>query len=526
MEIYNYNMNKNHQYNFQELSKLSIELRKKKINQKLSESKVNNESNFSKQEEESENITKLCELSKTLLEQKKIDNIITSLDKIYFYLINIKIPIKPNYIKLSCIIPNLFQKIAFFEKEEKILKKIFDILEEIIKFLYYYDTDSKNSSVFNEQYFELIYRLIELYQNNEDMMKKILNFLSNLIEKSDYIKEYLMIKPGCYFIQAILSLDVLYPSYIIQLLCSFCNYENLDEDTMKDFEIMLIQECDKVITYFYKENANEPQIVINNSKLFQNLYSCLSFLSVSDLEEIKDIFLINNKINDVNLFDKIITFEKYDRENLSIKVLKIIVNLYCYSELKYIRILIENNSYQYVMDRLLDQFSNEDVIQEAAYALANFVNIEQWRKIFVEKNYLNNIITKITNNSSHKTTKALLIIISNLFFSINEIDILSFIDSDIFSCCKELLIKIKDPSILNSVLIIIEILLYKGDPNIYLKRYNKEDRIVNPFQYQFDNFGLYDILSNILLNCKNEQVCESIKRIFERYYNDNEINEE
>ena len=105
------------------------------------------------------------------------------------------------------------------------------------------------------------------------------------------------------------------------------------------------------------------------------------------MKEIKEIFLINDKINGVSLFDKIISFEKFDRDNLSVKVLELLINLFCYEEFKFIEILIEKNSYRYVMDRLLDNFSNKNIIHEASSALANFVNTPQYRKIFMDNQY-------------------------------------------------------------------------------------------------------------------------------------------
>ena len=78
---------------------------------------------------------------------------------------------------------------------------------------------------------------------------------------------------------------------------------------------------------------------------------------------------------------------------------------------------------------------------------------------------------------------------------------------------------------MNSVLSIIEILLYKGNPNNILKSFYKESEegLINPFKYQFDIYGLYEILSNTLINTKNEKVCSSIRRIICQYYNKKEI---
>ena len=401
------------------------------------------------------------------------------------------------------------------------MKKIFDIFEEIFKFIHPDDLTDNCSSLFNEQHFQLIYKLIEFYQNNGNLMKKILSFLSNLIKLSDYIKEFLMKKPGCYFIQSIISLDTIYPESIIQLLYSFVNYSNLNDEIMKDFEIMYIQECDKLITYFYIQRISDPKITINNKKLIQNLFSCLAFISVSEIKEIKDIFFCNNnKIDDVNLYEKMIYFEKYDREHLAFKILGMFRNFFCYPEVKYIKIMIENKYFQYVMDRISDQFSNGNIIREAALAFANFVNTEEYRKIFIEKKYINDIITKIRKSNTYEVIDALLFLISNLIFAIEEIDLLSFINTDIIPCCIELLLSLKEPTLLESLLKIIELLLIKGDPNYYINNYYKQgkDKIVNPFKYLFDTYGLYDILTNIQINSKSDKVDESIQSIFNHFY--------
>ena len=211
MDNSNYYINKSNQNKFQDLSELSISLRKKKINQILNETHFPNESNISKEEEENQNVSKLCSYSRNLLEEKEKEKIINILDKIYFFLINIKIPLKLNFIKLSGIMSNLYQKLSLFESDEVVLNKIFDVLEEIIKFIPLDNPDENNSSLFNENHFQLIYKLIEIYQNNENFLKKIFIILSKLILISDYIKEYLMTKPGYYFIQSLLDLDQKYP---------------------------------------------------------------------------------------------------------------------------------------------------------------------------------------------------------------------------------------------------------------------------------------------------------------------------
>ena len=520
MEKLDYFIDENHQNKIHDSSKLSINLRKKKMNQILKESRPLIEESLTRHEKESDNMSKLCFLSKTLANQKDVENLINILDKIYFFLINLNIPLKPNFIKLSSIIPYLFNKISLFETNETMLLKIYDVLEEILKFFHPIDMNDECFSMFNEQYFQLTYKLIELYQNNEQVMKKILNCLSILIEKSNYIKRYLMTVPGCYFIQSILSLDELYPDNIINLIGSFCNYENLNDETMKEFEIILIKESDKMISLFYKTNKTEPNIVINNSNLFFKLYSCFDFVSVSSLNEVLDVFFSYDKANEVNLYEKIFNFEKYNRELLAPKVLGMLTNLYCSSNQKHIQNLIENNSYKYVMERLLDKFSNQKIHKEASCALANFVNTPEYREIFFKNNYLNDIINKLRESCSYDVTGNLLIIISNIIYAIDEIEILSFINSDIIPLCIELLKEIKEPYLLVKILKIIEMFLYKGDPNTYLSKYYKDskDKIPNPFKYQFDFYDFYDILSNILLNNKSITVYESATIILKKYY--------
>ena len=525
MEISNYNTNNDDLLNLKNSSQLTISLRKKKLDEKLCEFHPKLESNLSKHEKESENTIKLCILSKSLVEQKDTESIINILDKIYFFLISIKIPLKPNFIKISNIIPNLINKIPFYERNEIVLTKIYDVLEEIIKFFDPFENNDNCLCISKEQFFQLIYKLIDIYQNNENMMKKIFNFLSSLIEKFDNINEFLMTIPGCYFIQSILSLDKLYPKYIVKLLHAFCNYSNLNDETMKDFEIMFIQECEKIISLFYKGNCIEPNIVINNTDLFINLFSCLHFISTSTLIEVMEIFLKYDKDNDNNLFEKLLVFEKFDKENLAVKTLAILTNLFCSPEPKHIQILIENKSYQYAMDRLLDKFSSDKIVKEAAFTLSNFVNTIEFRKIFIKNNYISKIINKLKQNNSYEVTQGLLFVISNIIYAVEQVELISFIDSELIPMCIELLMKIKEPYLLEKILFITEIILNKGDPNSYLKDYykNSDDKVLNPFKYQFDMYGFYDILSNLSLNTKNIKVKDITKRILEKFYDNSHI---
>ena len=525
MEISNYNINNNKFIKINNSSQLTINLRKKKLDEKLNESHPKTESNLSKHEIESENTIKLCIISKNLLEEKNDEKIINILDKIYFFLISVKIPLKPNFIKLSNIIPNLINKMPIFERNETVLIKIYDVLEEIIKFFHPFDNNDNCFCLSNEQFFQLIYKLIDIYQNNENIMKKILNFLSNLIEKFNKIKVFLMTIPGCYFIQSILSLDKLYPKYIIKLLNSFCNYPNLNDATMKDFELMLAQECEKFITSFYQENKIEPNIIINNSDLFMNIFSCLLYISTSTLKEVINIFFKYDIKSDTNLFEKMLAFEKLDKEHLAVKLLRILTNLFCSPEPRHIQYLIENKSYQYVMERLLDKFSSEKIIKEAAETLTNFVNTPEFRNIFIKNNYINDIIKKFKENKSYEVTQGLLYVISNIIYAIEGIELLSFIDSELIPICLELLMTIKEPHLLEKILNIIELILYKGDPMSYVNDFYKDsdDKILNPFKYQFDSYGLYDILLNIYANTKSIMVLESLKRIMKNFYDKQKI---
>ena len=114
----------------------------------------------------------------------------------------------------------------------------------------------------------------------------------------------------------------------------------------------------------------------------------------------------------------------------------------------------------------------------------------------------------------------MLYVISNIIYAIEGIELLSFIDSELIPLCLELLMTLKEPHLLVKILNIIELILYKGDPMSYVNDFYKDsdDKILNPFKYQFDSYGLYDILSNIYANTKSTMVTESIKRIMENFY--------
>ena len=502
-------------------SELALSLRKKKINQIIEKNRITKIKNTSQIVFGNNELKKLSDLSKLLYEEKNIDKIIEILDQLYCFLLNFNEPIKTNYIDISNIIQHLYTVMIKFKNVEIIISKSFDAFEQIIR-LTPSDEPDKYCRIFNEQYSQILYELIDYYQNNKKIAEKIFNFLTILIQKSDKLKEYLMTNTGFYFIQTVFSLDTKYPLQFIKLLSSFCSLNEINDKNMKEFQIMFLEKCDKIISLFYQENHQEPKNIINNSFLFHHLYKCLSYISQSINNEIIDGFFITKK-NDVSLYEKILTLSKFDKDNLSNDLLIITGNLYCSSEPNHIQILIECRSYQYVMDILLQQYNNNnDIIKNAAWVLSNFVNIEEYRKIFIKQNYINKLIILIRKNFNFEVRSELLSVIANLLSSVSEIEIYSFIESDLVGCCIELLINLKEPNLLQRVLNIIQLLLYKGDPNIYLDCYYKDsdDKITNIYKYQFDYYGLETILNNIASNSKNKNVYEIAQMIIEHYYYD------
>ena len=151
--------------------------------------------------------------------------------------------------------------------------------------------------------------------------------------------------------------------------------------------------------------------------------------------------------------------------------------------------------------------------------MSNFVNNELNIKIFIEKKYIDDIIISIRKTNIYEVKLELLYIVSNLFYSIKETDILSFIDSDIVSCCIELLLNSKDLTLLIKSLQIMVLLISKGDPCDEVDYYKMiDDKIINPFKYQFDSYGLYDILSSIRESYKNSSIYNFINEILEHLY--------
>ena len=238
-----------------EPSELAISLRKKKINKIISKNRILNIKKDIEEEFGNKELEKLCDLSKLLYEEKNISKIIDILDQLYFFFLNFNIPIETNYIDISTIIQHLYTKIIKYKDNEKIVSKIFDVFDQIIR-LTPYEEEEKFCRIFNSQYFQIIYELINYHQNNIKIIEKIFHFLITLNNNSDKIKELLMKNPGLYLIQTIFSLDSKYPTLFIKLITSFCSYKQLDDEIMKDFEIIFIEKCDKIISLFYQENHN------------------------------------------------------------------------------------------------------------------------------------------------------------------------------------------------------------------------------------------------------------------------------
>ena len=501
-------------------SELALSLRKKKINQIIGKARIPKENNLSDKKYGNNELEKLCNLSKLLYEKKNVQSINDILDQIYFVLITIKAPIEANYIDILALIQHLYTKIILNKDKENLISKSFDIFDQIIRLTP--AEEDKYIIIFNQNYSQILYELIDFYQNNNKIVEKIFNFLTNLVLKSNKIKEYLMVIPGLYLIQAFFSLDTKYPLLFIKLITAFCTYEQLNNREMKNFEILFIEKCDKIISLFYEENHNEPKDVINNSLIFHSIYRCLSYISQSINSEVLDIFL-SSKRNDISLYEKLLIFVKFDLEHLSNFLINITGNLFCSSNINHIKCLIECKSYEWIMDTLLQRLNNSEILKNAAWALTNFVNDVNYRKIFINQNYLNDLIIVLKTNSSFEVINEVLQVILNLFDAVKEDEILSFLGSNIVECSVELLINIKEPNLLMKVLLIVHKLLFKGDPNKQLDCYYKEsnDKITNIYKYLFDQKGLDDILSNISINNKHESVSNIAKSIFDCYYKEN-----
>ena len=505
-------------------TKLALSLRKDKINQKIGKFRILKEKDKEKVEFGNKEINNLCNLSRDLNNEKDNKKITDILDKIYFFLSNFEEPIDSEFISISKIIPNLFSKLVLLKENQDIVKKIFDIFYQIVRLIPSIDLIEKFGKIFNDENCQFFYGLIDYYQNNNIIIEKFFSFLCDLITKSDLIKIYLMTKPGFDFIQAVFSLDTKYPILFIKLLSSFCTLKKMNDKSMKEFQLIYAEKCNKIISLFYDENHTEPKNVINNSFTFINLYKCLYFISLTENNDVLDIFLINKNNNDKTLYEKILIFEKLDSDNLCSEALKITGNLYCSSEKRHIQSLIKCNSHEYVMNMLSERFNKNIIIRNAAWAISNFVGIEEYRKIFIKNNYIKDLIIVLNRNNNYEVRVEILNDICNLIIAISKEDILTFVNSDIVLCCTEILKNIKEPYILELTLSIVEFLLFKSSPEEKSNNSSKNinDNFTNPFKYQFENNNLPDILKNFAITHKSEILSEFSLRILKLYFIDDD----
>ena len=505
-------------------SKLALSLRKDKINQKIGKFRILKEKDKEKVEFGNKEINNLCNLSRYLNNEKDNKKITDILDKIYFFLSNFEEPIDSEFISISKIIPNLFSKLVLLKENQDIVKKIFDIFYQIVRLIPSIDLIEKFGKIFNDENCQFFYGLIDYYQNNNIIIEKFFSFLCDLITKSDLIKIYLMTKPGFDFIQAVFSLDTKYPILFIKLLSSFCTLKKMNDKSMKEFQLIYAEKCNKIISLFYDENHTEPKNVINNSFTFINLYKCLYFISLTENNDVLDIFLINKNNNDKTLYEKILIFEKLDSDNLCSEALKITGNLYCSSEKRHIQSLIKCNSHEYVMNMLSERFNKNIIIRNAAWAISNFVGIEEYRKIFIKNNYIKDLIIVLNRNNNYEVRVEILNDICNLIIAISKEDILTFVNSEIVLCCTEILKNIKEPYILELTLSIVEFLLFKSSPEEKSNNSSKNinDNFTNPFKYQFENNNLPEILKNFAITHKSEILSEFSLRILKLYFIDDD----
>lgn len=246
-------------------SKLALSLRKDKINQKIGKYRILKEKDKEKVEFGNKEINNLSNLSRELNSEKDNKKLSDILDKIYFFLSNFEGPIESDFVGISKIIPNLFSKLVLLKESQNIVKKIFDIFYQIVRLIPPNELIGKLGKIFNNENCQFFYGLIDFYQNDNIIIEKFFSFLCDLIKKSNLMKIYLMTKPGFDFIQAAFSLDNKYQNFVIKLMSSFCSLDQMNDESMKEFQLFYVEKCNKIISLFYDENHTEPKNVINNS---------------------------------------------------------------------------------------------------------------------------------------------------------------------------------------------------------------------------------------------------------------------
>ena len=491
----------------------SLSLRKKKIEETINKQRTFQSKNFSKEEFGHKELSDLKKLAKSLLDENDENKVNNILDKICIFLMTFNKTIPFNLIQICNIIPYLYIKIQFLTSNDDTISKIFDIFKQIIR-LTPNEIIDNYIHIFNPQYFKLIIELINIQQNNNFIMGKIFDFLTSVLEKSDLLRQLLSTEErGYYFLRCIFSLDTKYPVPFLQFLSAFHNLI-LDDVKNENFQLLLIEECDKILSSFYRDNHEEPKDVINNRNIFVNLYKCLTLMSSSDNKKVLDIFLVNQKDN-CYLYKKILAFEKFDSQFLCEYVIKITGNLFCSDDTTHIENLIECGADNYIIESLRGKKLNKNnIISSAAWALSDFVLHEKCRKIFIEKNYINDLISVLISNGNYDVTMEILYTIVNLLTPLNEIEIVAFITSKICESCTAILMSHKDLKILILNFKIIDLLLGK----IYTDD-NSQRKIINPYKIKFDYCNLKEILNNI--SCSSEyveKVSETAEYLLEKYF--------
>ena len=474
-----------------------LSLRKKKLNNKFLERRINSLKNL--------NIEKIDNLLIQLKNKKNEEEITLNL------LIKIKEMLISNFefeeekkeeqnFNFITLINNDFIVIC-----HDILEKFFfpNFIEQLINIFLYSslmifnisneDFNSKQNYFISEDRFLNNYvKIFNVYNENEEIIIKLIRFFGNIIDKNQ-VNQTIFLKLGIFDLLLNYTKEKMISNELLIILTWFFNLIKLD----KLFEINI--NFLKKVQELFISSLLSGRNLSKNELIEISKYSIEGMIYISQ----NDNEIIMNEFYNYNLISFLLDSE-FDNEEVEILILNFFGNLTAYSIQK-VEKLINYGLLNKLYNIINSNFNISEIIRQKAFWNINNIFSEKdlFRKIINETNQINliiNVIKKDTCNSISFYNEILIFICNIINYStVNEL--LLFICKDEIT---SIILNILE-NILNSKKKNFENICIIATTNIFKLLYHSAQNICHESFIYFQKEGIEEICDKVLMTLNEDK---------------------
>ena len=477
----------------------SLTLRKKNLNNKYLEKRMNDLNNLNP--EKIENL--LFQLKDNQYSEKKIIiNILNKINKLLESYVNFNEENTKNIISFNQLIDNEIVKIC-----NEILEKFFseDIIKIIINILLFssliisYETNKENYNSFQyyfiseDKFLNNYIKILNFYNNDHEIIYNLIHFLGNIINENQ-MNQKIFFKLG--IIDILINYNNNDEPFLLFILNWFFSLLNLEK--IYELNISLIQKIQKLFISSLLSGINlKKEQLIELSK-----YSIKGLINISTLEN----DLILNQLFQYELISFLIDND-FQNEEIERSIIFFFGNITTLSVEK-VEKLINYGIVQKLFNILNSQNKIYEKLKDSVFWVLNNIFAERnlFRKIITESEQINLLINLIKKDICQNDSfyKEILIFFCSLINFSTVDELLQFIKKDqiisiIIDIIKKFIFPLKNN--FQKICIISTTIIFK-------LIYHSNETISDISYKYFENLGIDEICERIIMICFEQNIID------------------